>query len=62
MHEKGEAIIEFSKVSKSFGKKQVLDSIDLKIKKGDIFALIGKSGSGKSTLLNLLLGIYSPDS
>lgn len=61
MHKK-ESLIEFSGICKSFSGKKILDSISLKIEKGDIFGLLGRSGSGKSTLLNILLGIYRPDS
>src|SRR3990172_2481614 len=59
--EEKEVLIEFSGISKSFYKKKVLDDVNLKIYKGDIFALIGKSGSGKTTLLKVLMGIYKPD-
>ncbi len=38
--------------------KNVLDNIDLLIKKGTSFAIYGKSGSGKSTIIKLLLGFY----
>ncbi|MBN2368184.1 ABC transporter ATP-binding protein [Candidatus Woesearchaeota archaeon] len=55
-------VIEFCDISKSFGKKRVLNKIDLKIYHGDIFGLLGGSGSGKSTLTNILLGICKPDS
>ena len=37
---------------KSFGEKQVLNSISLKVKKGEIFGLLGPSGAGKTTFLN----------
>ena len=39
-----------------FGKKEVLKGIDLKIKEGEIFGLLGPSGAGKTTLINLLTG------
>ena len=38
-------------LSKSFGKKTILDDIDLTIKKGKLTAFIGPNGAGKSTLL-----------
>lgn len=40
--------------------KYVLRNINLKIKKGDILALVGMNGSGKTTLINLILGLYKP--
>ncbi len=46
--------------AKDDGRGQIFDSIDLKIKRGEKVALIGKSGGGKSTLLNLLCGLYTP--
>jgi len=54
-------IIKFSNVSKSFGKKVVLNNINLTIYEGEIFAIIGRSGSGKSTLMKILLGVYKPE-
>ena len=41
---------------------QALDDINLEIKKGEAFAIIGKNGSGKSTMLQLLAGIIKPTS
>lgn len=42
------------------GKRQHLEGINLKIKKGQKIALVGESGSGKSTILALLRGLYTP--
>ncbi|MFA6164232.1 MAG: thiol reductant ABC exporter subunit CydD [Methylobacter sp.] len=53
-------LIEFNNVSKSYGKRQVLNSINLHIAAGEKIALVGESGAGKTTLLNLLLGFESP--
>lgn len=46
---------------KSFGKKVVLDGIDLDIAAGTSFVVIGGSGSGKSVLLRCILGLMIPD-
>jgi len=54
--------IEFKDVSFAYGETEVLDSINLTIKKGDVVALVGPSGSGKTTLSNLLIRFDSPAS
>jgi ABC-2 type transport system ATP-binding protein len=48
-------------VSKSFGKKLVLNKISLKVESGSIYGLIGPSGSGKTTLVKIIVGMDSPD-
>ena len=53
--------IRVSKLSKRFGKKQALKSIDIEIGAGEMVALIGASGSGKSTLMRIIAGLESCD-
>jgi ATP-binding cassette, subfamily F, member 3 len=48
-------------VSKSFGPKEVLRSVDVEIDKGDRVGLVGPNGAGKSTLLKILIGELKPD-
>lgn len=53
-------MINIINLSKKYGKAIVLDSIDLKIKKGRTTAILGPNGSGKSTLLKCILGLVNP--
>ena len=55
------AKIELRGVCKRFGKKVVLDGIDLTIEKGESFVVIGGSGTGKSVLIKCILGLLKPD-
>jgi len=54
-------MIEFKNLHKRFGKLTVLDGLDLSIKKGGIFAILGPNGSGKTTLIKCLLGMVIPN-
>jgi subfamily B ATP-binding cassette protein MsbA len=54
------ADIIFDHVHFAYGEKTVLHDINLKIKSGQLVALVGASGSGKTTLSNLLLRFYDP--
>ncbi len=47
-------------ISKSFGAFTAVDGINLRIFKGEMFALVGGSGCGKTTLLRMLAGFTSP--
>jgi ABC-2 type transport system ATP-binding protein len=57
-----DVVLRVSKVSKSYGKQKVLHHVDIEVKKGEIFGIVGSSGSGKSTLLEVITGNVLPDS
>ena len=51
-------IITISGVSKTYASGfQALKSVDLEIRRGEIFALLGPNGAGKTTLINIVCGI-----
>ena len=45
--------IEFEDISLSYGNRLILDKINFKISKGEIFGMLGPNGVGKSTIFNL---------
>ena len=58
----GQAIVEFSKLSKRFGKIQALDGLDLELEPGQIHGFLGPNGAGKTTAIRVLLGMLRADS
>jgi phospholipid/cholesterol/gamma-HCH transport system ATP-binding protein len=57
-----ELVISVRDVHTRFGSHVVHDGLDLEVRRGEVFALVGGSGSGKSTLLRELILLQAPDS
>ena len=58
---KNNSILKLEKISVKFGKKTILDSLNLNLNNGQILGLLGPNGVGKSTIFNLITGLISPD-
>ena len=52
-------MIKIEKLSKFYGKKQVLNTINLEFKKGKIYGIVGENGAGKTTLFRCISGLES---
>ena len=55
-----EDVLVIQNLSKHYGDQVALDSLSLKLKKGEIYGLIGQNGAGKSTLIKLITQIIAP--
>jgi spermidine/putrescine ABC transporter ATP-binding subunit len=58
---KGQPVVQFSGVSKTFGDLKAVDEISFEIQRGEFFSILGPSGCGKTTTLRLLAGFEEPD-
>jgi ABC transport system ATP-binding/permease protein len=58
----GKIVAELTRVSKSFGPKEIVRDFTATILRGDKVGLLGPNGAGKTTLLKLILGELAPDS
>ena len=56
-----EALYEIRGLTKRYGRKLVLDSLDFDIRRGECLVILGRSGSGKSVTLRQLNGLEKPD-
>jgi len=57
-----DSAIKVSSVTKHYGSLAALESFDLEVKKGEIFALLGPNGAGKTTLIRILTTLMTPTS
>lgn len=55
-------VLELKNVSKTFGKRKVIDNISLEVKEGEIFGFLGPNGSGKTTTIKMILRLIDNDS
>ena len=49
------------KLSKSYGKRKVVDNVNLKLKRGEVVGLLGSNGAGKTTIFHMILGNITPE-
>lgn len=54
-------VLELKNVSKSFGKRKIIDNISLKVNSGEIFGFLGPNGSGKTTTIKMILRLIDND-
>ena len=54
------ALLELSRVSKTFGGLRAVNDVTFEVKKNSIFGLIGPNGAGKTTVFNVITGVYAP--
>ena len=56
-----ETIVELKNISVFYNKRQIIDNLNLKIRKQEILGMLGPNGVGKSTIFNLITGLIKPD-
>ena len=54
--------VEVDEVVKTFGHLRALDRVSLRVRRGEVYGLLGPNGSGKTTLIRALVGLLRPDS
>ena len=58
---KKNVILKLDKISFKFGRKTILDNLNLMLGDGQILGLLGPNGAGKSTIFNIIIGLLSPN-
>jgi ATPase subunit of ABC transporter with duplicated ATPase domains len=58
----GDQVVVVEDLHKAFGQRVIYDGLNLTIRRGERWAVMGKNGAGKTTLLRMVAGVLSPDS
>jgi ABC-2 type transport system ATP-binding protein len=54
-------VLRTHELSRHFGAVRAVDALNIEIREGEIYALLGRNGAGKTTTLNMLMGVLKPD-
>jgi ABC-type multidrug transport system ATPase subunit len=57
-----ETVLSISQLTKHFGRIKAVNDLNLEVKKGQVFGMLGPNGSGKTTTLGMLMGVINPTS
>ena len=57
----GDEVAKLSRVSKAYGERTVHDNLEMLVRRGERWAVMGENGAGKSTLLKMIAGVIAPD-
>ncbi len=57
-----EAVLQISHLSKSFGKRKIIDDISFDVYAGEVFGFLGPNGAGKTTTIKMIMGFLNIDS
>ena len=58
---KKEELLRLEKISVYFGKRKILEDLNLSLNQGEILGLLGPNGVGKSTIFNIIIGLLKPN-
>ena len=58
----GKKVLELKNVSKSFGKRKIIDNLNLEVEEGEIYGFLGPNGSGKTTTIKMIVRLINSDS
>ncbi|MFZ6000893.1 MAG: ABC transporter ATP-binding protein [Bacteroidota bacterium] len=55
-----ETVLSIQNLTKDFGKLRAVNNLNLEVKQGEVFGILGPNGSGKTTTLGMLMGVVNP--
>ncbi len=59
---KASTAVKVDNITKTYGKRTVVNDVSFMVEQGEIFGLIGPNGAGKTTIIRMMMDIIKPDS
>ncbi|MBX5477234.1 MAG: ATP-binding cassette domain-containing protein, partial [Clostridia bacterium] len=56
----GEVVLAARGLTKRYGRRNVVEGVDMTVRRGDIYGFLGPNGAGKTTTLRMLVGLVAP--